>query len=264
MCNWRARFKSLATYEMVQNKGISLASACDCCVPKARESIDHVLVTSQIGFRVWEFASRLLKVSCLMFNTWKTIISAWLICAKKSSLVGNHIGLLPSIITWCLWTRRCKERIEGQKINTMEVWTSVKMWLKKMAGDLKEHRQLNKQDLDLLNELNLEMSRLVSRKCQLVTWSRPPSGWIKLNCDGSCRNNPGSSRGGGILRDMDGNFKATFSAHFGLGTNNGAELRAMLEGIRLCKSLFFFPRHLPRFVKGVIRIDKAGMPSIRS
>ncbi|KAK2641265.1 hypothetical protein Ddye_023028 [Dipteronia dyeriana] len=239
MCNWRAWFQSLATDERVQNKGISLATACDCCVPKARESIDHVLVKSQIASRVWEFASRLLKVPCLMFNTWKAKISAWLICAKKSSLVGNLIGLLPSIITWCLWTRRCKVRMEELKISAIKVWTSMKMWLKKMAADLKVHRQLYKQDLDLLYELNLEMLRLVTRKCRLVTWSRPLSGWIKLNCDGSCRNNPGSSGGGGILRDMDENFKAAFSAHFGLGTNNGAELRAMLEGIRLCKSLIF-------------------------
>ncbi|KAK2649747.1 hypothetical protein Ddye_017236 [Dipteronia dyeriana] len=36
MCNWRAWFQSLATYERVQNKGISLASVCDCCVLKEK------------------------------------------------------------------------------------------------------------------------------------------------------------------------------------------------------------------------------------
>ncbi|XP_041001650.1 uncharacterized protein LOC121247351 [Juglans microcarpa x Juglans regia] len=108
-----------------------------------------------------------------------------------------------------------------------------------MVAELKVHRQLNKQDLDLLNHLNLEMQRHVTRKCLLVKWSKPPSGWIKLNCDGSYRNNPESSGGGGILRDIDGYFKVAFSAHFGLGTNNKVELRAMLEGIRLCKSLSF-------------------------
>ncbi|XP_040987723.1 uncharacterized protein LOC121235443 [Juglans microcarpa x Juglans regia] len=108
-----------------------------------------------------------------------------------------------------------------------------------MATELKVQRQLNKKDLDVLNDLNLEIPRIITRKCMLVKWSKPPSGWIKLNCNGSCPNNPGSSEGGGILRDMDGNFKVAFSAHFGLGTNNKAELRAILEGIRLCKSLYF-------------------------
>lgn len=130
--------------------------------------------------------------------------------------------------------------MEGLKISAMQVWTSVKRWLKKIAGELKVHRHLNKQDLYLLKELNLEMPRFVAQKCLLVKWSKPPSGWIKLNSDGSSRNNAGSLGGGGILRDMDGNFKAAFSAHFGVGTNNGAELRAMLEGIRLCKRLSFF------------------------
>ncbi|KAF5472295.1 hypothetical protein F2P56_009026 [Juglans regia] len=106
-----------------------------------------------------------------------------------------------------------------------------------MVNELKVQRQLNKKDLDVLNDLNLEMLRIITRKCMLVKWSMPPSGWIKLNCNGSCQNNP--SGGGGILQDMDGNFKAAFSSHFGLGTNNKAELRAILEGIRLCKSLSF-------------------------
>lgn len=102
------------------------------------------------------------------------------------------------------------------------------------------HRRLNEQDLYLLKELNLEMLRFVARKCLLVKWSKPSSGWMKLNCNGSSHNNPRSLGGGGILRDMDGIFKVAFSAHFGVGTNNGAELGAMLEGIRLCKRLSFF------------------------
>ena len=74
----------------------------------------------------------------------------------------------------------------------------------------------------------------------LVGWIKPLCGWIKLNCDGSCRGNPGNSGGGGIIRDCDGMAKAAFSSHFGNGTNNSAELKAILEGIRLCKRLLYF------------------------
>lgn len=72
-----------------------------------------------------------------------------------------------------------------------------------MAGDLKMHRRLNEQDLDLLKALNLEMSKIIGQTCRLVKWSKPLLLWIKLNCDGSCRHNPGSSEGRGILHDMD-------------------------------------------------------------
>ncbi|XP_035544603.1 uncharacterized protein LOC118347995 [Juglans regia] len=70
-----------------------------------------------------------------------------------------------------------------------------------------------------------------------VCWEKLPKGWLKLNVDGSCRVNLGSCGGGGIIRDSVGNMKAAFSEKFKLGTNNGAELRAIIRGIRLCKEL---------------------------
>ncbi|XP_040996706.1 uncharacterized protein LOC121242819 [Juglans microcarpa x Juglans regia] len=107
--------------------------------------------------------------------------------------------------------------MEGLDINVMQVWTSVKMWLKKMVNELKVQRQLNKEDLDVLNDLNLELPRIINLKCRLVKWSKPPSGWVKLNCDGSCRNNPRSSGGGGILQDMDGQGNALFGIYETIG-----------------------------------------------
>ena len=55
--------------------------------------------------------------------------------------------------------------------------------------------------------------------------------------DGSCRGNPGNCGGGGVLRDHRGRMNAGFSAHYGFGTNNEAELRALLQGVRLCKEM---------------------------
>ncbi|XWS40358.1 hypothetical protein CRYUN_Cryun18bG0134200 [Craigia yunnanensis] len=63
---------------------------------------------------------------------------------------------------------------------------------------------------------------------------------MKLNCDGSCCGNPRNSGGGGIIRDNNGVVKAALSAHFGNETNNGAEHKAILEGIRLCNQLQLF------------------------
>ncbi|KAL6005298.1 Serine/threonine-protein kinase-like protein cr4 [Asimina triloba] len=42
--------------------------------------------------------------------------------------------------------------------------------------------------------------------------------------------------GGGILRDASDNFIGAFSNHYGVGSNNRAELKALFDGIRLCKS----------------------------
>ncbi|KAJ0018521.1 hypothetical protein Pint_09996 [Pistacia integerrima] len=64
-------------------------------------------------------------------------------------------------------------------------------------------------------------------------------GWIKLNVDGCCWGNPGSCKGGGVIRDVQGIFKGAFSSSFGHGTNNEAELRALLASVSLCKELGF-------------------------
>lgn len=61
----------------------------------------------------------------------------------------------------------------------------------------------------------------------------------KLNVDGSYGDNLGSCDGGGIIKDDIGNFKATFSKKFKIGTKNGVEIQALTSGVRLCKHLGF-------------------------
>lgn len=63
---------------------------------------------------------------------------------------------------------------------------------------------------------------------------------MKLNCDGRCRGNPSNSGGGGVIRDNNGVVKIAYSSHFGNGTNNASELKAILEGIHLYKNFHFF------------------------
>lgn len=72
-----------------------------------------------------------------------------------------------------------------------------------------------------------------------MTWSKPLVRWIKLNVDGSCRGKLSPCGGGGILRDDHGIFKASFLEKLEDVTNNGAELQALISGVKLYKSLGF-------------------------
>lgn len=58
-----------------------------------------------------------------------------------------------------------------------------------------------------------------------------------MNIDGSCRENSESSGGGGVIQDSHGSFIATFSQKFDFGTNNSAELQALICGIQMCKNM---------------------------
>lgn len=72
-----------------------------------------------------------------------------------------------------------------------------------------------------------------------VMWEKPLVGWIKLNIDSSCKGNHGSFGGGDIIRDNRKNLLAADSKKLGNGTSNGAEVQALISGIRLCHDLNF-------------------------
>ncbi|XP_035546597.1 ribonuclease H-like [Juglans regia] len=127
--------------------------------------------------------------------------------------------------------------MDGKYDSAVIVWRSVRVWIKSLANNINFVSHLSMHDLKILEDFNLERPHISMRPSKIVKWSRPPSGWVKLNCDGSCRGNRGNSGGGGIIRNWNGLVKGAFSAHYGVGTNSGAEMKAILDGIRLCKRL---------------------------
>lgn len=55
-----------------------------------------------------------------------------------------------------------------------------------------------------------------------------------LYTDGACRGNPGICTGGAVLYDHTFKVIDSLSILFGIGTNNEAEYKAMLEGLKMC------------------------------
>ncbi|CAI9777979.1 unnamed protein product [Fraxinus pennsylvanica] len=62
-------------------------------------------------------------------------------------------------------------------------------------------------------------------------------GWYKLNTDGCCLGNPGICGAGGIIRNENGDIVIAFAEKLDEGTNNGAELQALLYGLRHAKRM---------------------------
>lgn len=63
----------------------------------------------------------------------------------------------------------------------------------------------------------------------------PEEGWIKVNCDGASRGNPGRSGIGFCLRDDRGDVKYAAGREIEESSNNEAEVKAMVEALRVCK-----------------------------
>ncbi|KAL0413202.1 UNVERIFIED_CONTAM: putative ribonuclease H protein [Sesamum radiatum] len=68
---------------------------------------------------------------------------------------------------------------------------------------------------------------------KLVWWTTPTNGWMKLNCDGTSKGNPGPSGAAGVIRDSSGGFCVAFHEFLGEQANIFAELYAVVRGVEL-------------------------------
>lgn len=71
----------------------------------------------------------------------------------------------------------------------------------------------------------------------MCKWSPPKDGWYKLNFDGASHGNPGIAGIGGIIHNWNGKMISKYARPIKPTTNNMAECKAILEGLKLCKQL---------------------------
>jgi ribonuclease HI len=86
-----------------------------------------------------------------------------------------------------------------------------------------------------------KVSRVVTsshREMVFVGWKPPPNGWVKLNSDGSCKDN-GIAGCGGIIRGSDGEWLGGFAKRIGKCSAYMAELWGVYEGLRYVRRLGF-------------------------
>ncbi|CAN0876753.1 Putative ribonuclease H protein At1g65750, partial [Linum grandiflorum] len=85
---------------------------------------------------------------------------------------------------------------------------------------------------DLAHEI-FSMKRIShpNREVELIGWSPPPIGWVKLNVDGSRVSAEDSTAIGGVLRGACGTWIAGFLHHIGSQPILQAELLAIRDGL---------------------------------
>ncbi|CAN1762274.1 Putative ribonuclease H protein At1g65750 [Linum perenne] len=71
----------------------------------------------------------------------------------------------------------------------------------------------------------------------LIGWRPAEEDWFSLNSDGSLTRNLDKSAAGGVIRDANGRFVVAFAANLGVCSIMRAELRGIIEGIRLAWSM---------------------------
>ncbi|KAG2727817.1 hypothetical protein I3760_01G176400 [Carya illinoinensis] len=195
---WKGLNNALSVDDRIRKVGLPIVSRCNCCIHGAYEDLSHVLAEGEFARLIWRKCASQIGMS-MRGGSWREIIEGWLNREKKSSKMGNLMGLLPSIITWRLWTRRCKERMDGIEESAEVVWRSIKHWVAKMGEKLKAENIATRRDEIILKELGIPSQVGNRKKMQIVRWCPPLAERYKINSDGSSRGNPGATGAGGVI-----------------------------------------------------------------
>ncbi|KAJ1426554.1 Ribonuclease H domain [Sesbania bispinosa] len=77
----------------------------------------------------------------------------------------------------------------------------------------------------------------IYKKEELISWSKPPANFYKLNVDGSVMAADMQASCWGLIRDHNGTFVKGFSCKIGIRSTVKAELWGLLHGLKLACSL---------------------------
>ncbi|CAI9757469.1 unnamed protein product [Fraxinus pennsylvanica] len=127
--------------------------------------------------------------------------------------------------------------MEGKYESVEEAITTIKFWLQQMASSINKVKVLSSHDARILSNLNIPCVMGWQRQTRMITWRKPISGRVKLNVNGCSFWKPGPSGCGGVIRDEFGMVMAGFTSQLGETTNTEAELRAIIEGLKVYQQL---------------------------
>ncbi|KAG6658021.1 hypothetical protein CIPAW_04G130600 [Carya illinoinensis] len=196
---WRAKRGIVTTDDVIQNLSIPLASKCNCCIAPNIESLQHVLCEGSNAQMVWKYFANISQIRLPHIRNWKRMMSFWWQRANKQSQAGWIRGMLPIVITWCLWKARCSARMEGVPFQVKAIIRLVKIIMKDVSYNLKNFQVVKENERLVMEELNIPVASIKGKKVTYVKWELPTRGMVKLNVDGGARCNPGEAGGGGII-----------------------------------------------------------------
>ncbi|CAN1167000.1 Putative ribonuclease H protein At1g65750 [Linum perenne] len=128
------------------------------------------------------------------------------------------------VTAWLIWKARNKFIFEDLRQSHSAVAEQCEFWTNLVLSSWKT------------NQLGREAPGL-ARQTQLIAWRPGDGGWCTLNTDGSRIGSTGATSIGGLIRNEKGEFVRAFCGNIGDCSITRAELRAIVEGLKLAWSL---------------------------
>lgn len=206
---WRLYQRALPVDDNIQAKGVVLSSKCVCCGSPHQESMNHLLVESDLAHEVWgHFGAKLQKY--YSYNTISQLVNGWLHGVSRRSQLGySTIGIVFYGL-WEIWKERCTAKYEDGKISTHRVFHAIYEHIYNLNMMHTPKRRPTNWETNKLEMIGVPVKGVAFKKGRWVCWEKPNPGMIKVNTDGSKKHT--NTSGGGVIRCHSGFFL------FGFGT----------------------------------------------
>ena len=207
---------NVPTGKVLGSKGLSLNPLCTLC-HKSNESIDHLHRGYAVGQKFWQS----LKVPHCLMESFNQTVGVWIEANCKAGVVSNFMG-----IPWKI-------------LFLMGIWK----WLhgnnfvfKTRIIDRSIHVQCIKSRAEFFS-IGTKCKTIRPKNIVLVSWEKPPEGWMKLNTDGSALGNPGKVGGGGLIQNHHGDWIRGYAKALDNTNSFMVELWALRDGLAIAKEL---------------------------
>ncbi|XP_050242423.1 uncharacterized protein LOC126691393 [Quercus robur] len=214
---WMCHHNSIGVRSCLAKRGVTIEDLCPIC-KRVPESIIHATRDCEWVKGIW----MQLGVSASNRDFWMSNLQDWINlngrtnCSRAQEKPPWKITF--SFAMWCLWKNRNMVVFHGKRVN----------------------QNLPKEIMDQVLEFIycVQSPRSPNHKISRnLRWERPPTGWKKLNTDGSRLGGSDRAGCGGLVRDEHGEWVAGFTRHIGSTSSFIAELWGLREGLLLCCNL---------------------------
>ncbi|CAN1847925.1 Putative ribonuclease H protein At1g65750 [Linum perenne] len=192
-------------------RGIADQSTCEAC-GHVGEDINHIFRSCRVARDIWS----LILPEVISANQLQWDFQNWWV-----TNIGNpNNNPLFGIGAWLIWKRRNKLVFDRVAWSAEEVRNQSKFWVLLLSLSWKAG-QVGRE------------APVLARQTHLIGWRPADEGWCSLNSDGSLYSSNNRAAAGGLIRDHEGRLLAAFAANLGSCSIMRAELRGIIEGMRL-------------------------------
>lgn len=208
---WRVLHNALPVDQNVQRKDIPLVSQCLCSASPKIETLELLLIHSDLPTEVRLFFAAKVKKQAQVHSV-RSFLQRWTHGISYRSQFGNTMLGIIFFTIWHIWKHRCNLRFEGGTRDSRAIICETLHHLREANMVSRSKRTPKRMDRILLEMLGVQIYDPVVRRGRWVAWSKPGSNLYKLNTDGSRKRN--AATGGGVLRDSEGEFILGFATRF--------------------------------------------------